>query len=109
MSSSKPCLVSMPFAFMMFQTSGLNTGKVRLETVILGFACAYAPVPAVEAIAKTAAVVTTRRRDILSIANSPAFSQLYALHSHPDSPAIRPTLDRRRLCLARKARRITTG
>src|SRR6476646_11324141 len=42
MLSSKPCLASMPRAFMMFQTSGLNTGSVRLETLITGFCCACA-------------------------------------------------------------------
>ena len=32
----------MPRAFMMFQTSGLNTGSVRLETLMTGFCCACA-------------------------------------------------------------------
>src|SRR5262249_58718782 len=33
-------LASRPRAFMMFHTSGLNTGSVRLETVIFGRCCA---------------------------------------------------------------------
>ena len=42
MSSVKPCLASKPRAFMTFHTSGLNTGSVRLETLIIGFCCACA-------------------------------------------------------------------
>ena len=42
MSSVKPCLASKPRAFMTFHTSGLNTGSVRLETLITGFCCACA-------------------------------------------------------------------
>ena len=46
-SSSKPFLVSKPRAFMMFHTSGLNTGSVRLETLITGFCWACAGTDAV--------------------------------------------------------------
>src|SRR3569833_3551719 len=40
MSRVKPCLASKPRAFITFQTSGLNTGKVRLETLMTGLSWA---------------------------------------------------------------------
>src|SRR6516164_8035189 len=57
---------------MMFQTSGLNTGRVRLEAAILGFCCARegAPRNAVSAVA--AVIFASRRRDILCIKASSA-------------------------------------
>src|SRR5262245_28582549 len=60
---------------MMFQTSGLNTGKVRLETLITGFCCACAGddaiPPAVIARATVSAAMT--RRDNLSMDSSPSW------------------------------------
>jgi threonine/homoserine/homoserine lactone efflux protein len=52
---------------MMFQTIGLNTGSVRLDTLIFGLVCACAAVPVVDAIAMAAAAAAKWRRDILSI------------------------------------------
>src|SRR3569623_3606224 len=40
MSRANPCLASKPRAFITFQTSGLNTGKVRLETLMTGLSWA---------------------------------------------------------------------
>src|SRR6185437_6992116 len=71
MSSSKPCLASMPRAFMMFQTSGLNTGSVRLETLITGFCCACAADSAETANAKHTASAAMPRRDIVDMTTPP--------------------------------------
>src|ERR1700719_1602229 len=70
MSSSKPFFASKPRAFMMFQTIGLNTGRVRLETLIFGLICAYAAVAPGAAIAGAMAAAKWRR-EILSISTSP--------------------------------------
>src|ERR1039458_1745591 len=54
---------------MMFHTSGLNTGSVRLETLITGFCCASADgaVKPTTAKAITAASAARPRRDILNM------------------------------------------
>src|SRR4051812_33731260 len=67
MSSSKPCLASMPLAFMMFQTSGLNTGSVRLDTLMTGFCCACAGAVAAIAATNAAANAASPRRDIVDM------------------------------------------
>src|SRR5215469_13002629 len=79
MSSSKPFLVSNPRAFMMFQTIGLNTGRVRLETVIFGLSCATDGVTGSNASAQTvaiqaAAITARRRRGNLIIKMAPRFN-----------------------------------
>src|SRR5262245_58587530 len=61
---------------MMFQTIGLNTGSVRLETVIFGFCCATAAVAETSASAHVtvkaaAASVARPRRGIVSIKSTP--------------------------------------
>src|SRR3974390_2856886 len=68
MSSSKPFLVSNPRAFMMFQTIGLNTGRVRLETLIFGLSCATDGGTRSNASAQTAAIQVAarpRRRNLI--------------------------------------------
>src|SRR4051812_48837252 len=82
MSSSKPCLASMPLAFMMFQTSGLNTGSVRLDTLMTGFCCACAG--GASARANTTANAAKTRRDMVIIASPvwfPADPKKYALNA----------------------------
>src|SRR6185295_6731005 len=58
-----------PRAFMMFQTSGLNTGKVRLEAVIFGFCCAGEGVGATAASTQAAATIASARRENLTMAS----------------------------------------
>src|SRR5437763_4417964 len=66
MSSSKPCLASRPRAFMMFHTSGVNTGSVRLETVIFGRCCAgEGLVPSSARRQAAARVARPRRKNIV--------------------------------------------
>src|SRR6476619_295828 len=58
----------MPRAFIMFHTRGLNTGKVRLDTLMTGFCCACTPGAKFKVSA--AAHVNTAanpRRDILAM------------------------------------------
>ena len=61
---------------MMFHTSGLNTGSVRLETLITGFCCAWAcgATMVASAIANAAASAARPRRDSLDMDNSPSWS-----------------------------------
>ena len=61
---------------MMFQTSGLNTGNVRLETLITGFCCACAGADAIPqaAIVKVTVSAARPRRDKLSMGTSPSWS-----------------------------------
>src|SRR5712671_3756950 len=69
MSSSKPFFASKPRAFMMFQTIGLNTGSVRLDTLIFGLICADAAVALAEAIATAATAAAKQRREILNMSS----------------------------------------
>ena len=50
---------------MMFQTSGLNTGKVRLDAVIFGFCCASDAVAPIDTIAQAVASVAKVRREYM--------------------------------------------
>jgi len=51
----------MPRAFMMFHTSGLKTGNVRLDTLITGFCCACAGEAAKPKIANVHAAANAAR------------------------------------------------
>jgi hypothetical protein len=66
-SNSKPCLASKPRAFMIFQTIGLNTGRVRLDTLILGLCCASDAVVQPNANAQAVANVASLRRESATI------------------------------------------
>ncbi len=57
---------------MMFQTSGLNTGSVRLDAVIFGFCCASAVVAPIDASAQAAASVAKARRENIFMESFPS-------------------------------------
>ena len=61
---------------MMFQTSGLNTGSVRLETLITGFcwACAGTDAVPMAAIVKATISAARPRRDKFDMDTSPSWS-----------------------------------
>jgi hypothetical protein len=69
----------MPRAFMMFQTSGLNTGSVRLDTLITGFCCACALERPAVAIASAAAMAVKLRRDIMDMKTPPRILQAWSV------------------------------
>src|SRR3569623_2757418 len=69
MSRVKPCFASKPRAFITFQTSRLNTGKVRLDTLITGLSCARTGMAVLAA--RAAAEAVKARRVIVVMKASP--------------------------------------
>src|SRR5262249_42672208 len=66
---------------MMFQTSGLNTGSVRLDTGILGFCCASDAVASNDTNAQAAASVARLRRENMAMKSLPLnVNLLFSLH-----------------------------